>query len=687
MSDKPKSASPYQLDCANIHWREGDIPEARNYQDIYFSRQHGLEETEYVFLQHNQLQQRWQQLDANKPGIFTIAETGFGTGLNFLAAWRLWQQVAPASWYLCFISVEKHPLRHHDLQRALNAWPQLQQQSAELLANYPVLIPGHHRIDFEGASLQLYLGDAINGFNQCLDSDHPQFAAKNGPKVDAWFLDGFAPAKNPDMWCDDLFRVIGQLSKPGTSCATFTAAGIVRRGLQSVGFDIEKVSGYGSKREMVRGVFLQQTETEKRFSRKGIKAPWALPPKPQNTQRQASVIGGGMAGATIAYALAKRGWHVTLLERHNDIAQEASGNPQGILYTKLSHQAGLLNQFTLHSYLYATRFYRQLAKTGLLQSDSFDFCGMLQLACSEKERQQLERLQNTFSAHPDLAKFLSAEQASHIAGLSIDCPSLLFPQAGWIKPRLLCKQLLNHPNINLQLHSDIVSLQQEKNTWLLHDQQNQLLSRSDIVVIANSRDAQQFEQTRNLPFKAIRGQITVMPEQVSGLKTVLCHEGYISPASDNQYCLGATFDNNDHETAVRGIDHQRNLQSLQQAVPAFFPDGIEAISPEQLSGRVSFRCTSPDYLPMIGPVPQLEQFEQDYALLKKNAHSDIPVAGSYYPGLYINAGFGSRGLSAAPLCSEYLASLISHEPRPIGLELATALSPGRFKIREICRNK
>lgn len=686
----PDQPSPYALNTAKLNWLDNGTPEATDFDDIYFSRQHGLEETRYVFLEQNQLSTRWQALDKGQPGVFTIAETGFGTGLNFLAACQLWQQLAPSHWRLHFISVEKHPIRLDDLRRALSSWPELKPQADALLAQYPSLIPGHHCLSFGQITLQLFLGDAAEGFNQFLDTDHPSFAANHGPKVDAWFLDGFAPAKNPSMWCDDLFRLIGQLSKTKTSCSTFTAAGNVRRGLVAAGFTMRKAAGYSSKREMLCGTFDKLPGTDKPFKKKGIKALWYLPPtfKPQaKQQKNVAIIGAGLAGATAAYAMAERGWNVTVIERHKKVASEASGNPQGILFTKLSHQTGMLNLFTLHSYLFAARFYQQLAQQGYLKSGDYDFCGMLQLAYTDKWKTQLSHLQQAFSEHQDLAQFHDTQSTSKLAGINLQHPAVFFPKGGWIKPARLCERLLEHPLITLKLENEALSLEQNNQQWQITDRQSQAIIQTDSVIIANSHDAKQFVQTGALPLKSIRGQVTTIPEQGQILKTVLCHEGYISPANNGRFCLGATFDNHDQETAVRITDHQRNLQSLQQAAPSFFPQGITHFNESELGGRVSFRCTSPDYLPLVGAVPKLDQFDHDYAPLRKNAFSDIPVAGSYYPGLYINAGFGSRGLSSAPLCSELLAALINNEPRPVSRDMLMAIAPGRFKIRSLTRNQ
>ena len=695
----PSSTAPSQLSTAELDWQGTNVPVAIQFGDIYFSGQQGLQETEYIFLQHNRLQQRWQQLDPNsntQKTIFTIAETGFGTGLNFLAAWRLWQQHAPSNWQLHFVSVEKHPLRQSDLQRALSSWPELEPLSLQLINEYPVLLPGHHLLKFDQGrvNLHLLLGDACDGLQQLRCSDLPALAANNISHVDAWFLDGFSPAKNPSLWNDRLYSLIAQLSAPGTTLATFTAAGDVRRSLSAQGFEMAKDKGFGHKREMLMGVFCgpQTIASPINNTRKTVKkviAPWYVN-RQKTGPRHVTIIGGGLAGTTSAYAMAQRGWQVTLIERQTTLAQGASGNPQGMLYTKLSAEPGKLNQFTLSSYLFALRFYRQLASQQRLSPQQLDFCGVLQLARTEKERKLLAQLQQQFSGQAELVQFLDSQQASAIAGIELAHPSWYFPQAGWLSPVDLCHSLVKHPLISIQYNSDVLTLdyQQQSQQWQLQNAAGASIASSAAVIIANSRDANQFQQTQSLPLKTIRGQITRVASSgsLAQLKTVVCHEGYLTPAINGHHCLGATFDNNDSDTTVRSEDHQHNLDSLLQAVPSLSPD-INAVNTNELTGRASLRCASPDYLPMVGPVHDYQQFLEDYAPLTKDAHSPLSTTGSYYPGLYINVAHGSRGLTSTPLCSELLAAIICNEIYPLPRDLSTALNPARFVIRDLIRHK
>jgi tRNA 5-methylaminomethyl-2-thiouridine biosynthesis bifunctional protein len=694
------NASPYTLPAAELDWSDQQVPVARNYGDIYFSKQQGLEESRYVFLVNNHLPDRWQQLTDNS--LFTIGETGFGTGLNFLSAWQLWRQTAPASARLHFISTEKHPLTLEDMQRALSAWPELETLAQSLLAQYPLLAPGQHLLKFDGGqvTLQLLFGDAIASLDQLRSSNHPCWQASSHHSIDAWFLDGFAPATNPSLWNSTLYSLLADLSHAGSTVATFTAVGAVRRDLTEHGFHMEKAPGFGKKREMLRGSFepaQRQITASPTLRKKDIKAPWALSQQQlaPTTQQQpgkpphVAIIGGGLAGTSSARAMAQRGWRVTLLERGPQLAQGASGNPQGMLYTKLSIEASTLNQFTLSSFLFALRFYRQWQAEHHIGRDHIDFCGLLQLATTAKEQQLLKRLQPIFAGLPQLVEFVDAERASSLAGVMINHAGYWLPQAGWVAAPTVCETLSNHPNINVRYHHDILQLVRQDQHWQLQDQQQHSLLEADAVIIANSTDAQQFALTSQLPLKTIRGQITQLPanQHSAQLSTVVCHEGYVTPAINHCHSLGATFSLGDRDTAVRTADHQHNLDSLQQALPSLFNNNDPSSPASAVSGRASLRCTTPDYLPIVGPVHDYTHFLTDYAGLRKNALSDIDLPGSYHPNLYINIGHGSRGLTSTPLCSEILAAIICGEPPPLPRSLLQALNPARFVIRDLVRNK
>jgi len=669
---------------ATLEWDEEGQPISSVFGDVYFSKANGLEETRHVFLHHNQLLERFTALKDTQH--FTIGETGFGSGLNFLAAWNLWLTTAPKSAQLHFVSVEKYPLNKTDLTRALSLWPELENLSNQLIDSYPTFVgTGFHRLKFlDGrVSLTLIIDDAAEGFTKLLASTHPLF--KNAStKFDAWFLDGFAPSKNPQMWSDDLFSCINALSKSNTTAATFSAAAIVKNGLKAAGFSVQKVAGFGRKREMVKAIFTAEPEAlnPDDFSYRGsfspYPAPWTIDKnKTAYIDKRALIIGGGLAGCHSARALAERGWQVKILERRRELAQEGSGNPQGVLYAKLSHMEEAQAAFNLTSLQYALNFYRPLwEKIG-------DNCGVLQLAHKKSEAELHEQLKNKFSNADQLVKFLNATQASDLAGVNISQTSLFFPQAGWIDPRKLCAHLVDHPNIKVNYNFQVSEIHCIENNWQVFSEAG-AIENSSVVIIATAKDTMHFEQANHLPIKSIRGQVTYFPqtENTPVLKIVVCAEGYIGPAQDRIYCTGATFNLKDSEAALRSNDHQTNLDNLREHLPEF-----DVMRSDNLQGRVAFRCSLPDYLPCVGGLPIVDKLVEDFAPLRKNARAGITTAGSYWPGLYINIGHGARGLAYTPLCAELLASQINDEPIPLERELANALNPARFVIRDLTRNK
>jgi tRNA 5-methylaminomethyl-2-thiouridine biosynthesis bifunctional protein len=622
---------------AQIEWINKQ-PYASAYGDIYFSSDSGLAETDYVFLQHNQLAQRWQTLTSQ---VFTIAETGFGTGLNFLCAWNLWKRCAPTSAHLHFISTEKHPLSKDDLGKVLSLWPELADLSQQLLASYEHLTLGWHRLVFDGGrvTLTLLIGDA----NQTL----PQLKAS----VDAWFLDGFAPAKNPEMWQPALFQQMARLSHAATTFATFTSAGDVKRGLQAVGFEVSKAAGFGKKREMLYGHFTSQHSAAGRY-----------------TAKKAIVIGGGLAGTASAEALARRGWQVSLIERHAALASEGSGNPLGVLYPRLTGGETPLNSLALQGFLYTLRLLKRL----LLKPDDYSQCGVLQLAFNAREQQRLNKI---IKEYHELIQEVDSETASELSGIKLNKNGVFIQQAGWLNPASLCQALSQHSNIKLQASTQALKLIKQGQNWQVWGDER-LIDEAPVLVIASANDTQTFSQSAHCELSSVRGQITLLPatEASAALKTVICTDGYLSPARQGQHCLGATFSPKDTATDIRDEDHASNLKMLTELAPEW----ANTYQLQQLQGRAAIRCSTNDYLPLAGAVLDAEELKQNPP--RYNTCADrLP----WLDGLYVNAGHGAKGLVNAPLCAEAIASLICGEPSPISSSLLSALDPNRFLLKSM----
>jgi tRNA 5-methylaminomethyl-2-thiouridine biosynthesis bifunctional protein len=647
---------------ASLDWDEQGQPLSSQFADVYFSNENGLAETRYVFLANNQLPERFAALTANQQLV--IGETGFGTGLNFLCAWQLFDQHATATARLHFVSVEKYPLNKADLQRALALWPELAPYAEQLLAQYVALHTGFQRLVLAGGRvvLTLLIGDALELFGQ-LDA-----------QIDAWFLDGFAPAKNPDMWTPELFAELARLSHAGTTMGTFTSTGYVRRRLNDAGFKMKRVPGLGKKWEVLKGSFIgEPTAAEK---------PWfARPPQP-TAARSALVIGAGLAGCATAASLAQRGWQVTLLERHAAIAQEASGNPQGVLYLKLSAHGTTLSRLIVSGFGHTRRLLEQLHR-----GTDWDNCGVLQLAFDAKEAQRQGQLAGAFPS--DLLCALDKSAAEDKAGISLPAGGLFYPEAGWVHPPALCALLSQQPNIQLQLHQEALQLRRDGDSWQAWNGE-QLLASASVVVLASAAEIKGFSQSADLPLKRIRGQISRLPatQASRALSTVVCAEGYVAPPRQDEHTLGASFDFNSDNLTLNSADHASNLQLLEEISPELAGAlNAATLDPEQLQGRAAFRCTSPDYLPIVGPLADAAAFAEAYAVLGKDARQVPDTPCPWLDGLYINSGHGSRGLITAPLSGELIAAWLNDEPLPVPADVAQACHPNRFALRALIRNK
>ncbi|AJE20825.1 bifunctional tRNA (5-methylaminomethyl-2-thiouridine)(34)-methyltransferase MnmD/FAD-dependent 5-carboxymethylaminomethyl-2-thiouridine(34) oxidoreductase MnmC [Azotobacter chroococcum] len=647
---------------AQLDWDEHGQPLSRGFGDVYFSRASGLEETRYVFLAHNALPLRFAALPAG--GRLSVGETGFGTGLNFLCAWQLFERTAPADTRLHFVSVERFPLTRADLQKALALWPELAPWADALLAQYVAVHPGFQRFVFaEGrVVLTLLVGDVLERL--------PELDAR----IDAWFLDGFAPAKNPEMWTPALFAELARLSAPGASLATFTSAGFVRRGLNAAGFAMQRVKGFGQKREMLAGRF-EGTPQE-------AAKPWfARPPRPAGP-REALVIGAGLAGCAAAASLARRGWQVTLLERRAAVAEETSGNPQGVLYLKLSAHGTALSRLILAGFGFTRRLLQRLEP-----GRDWSPCGVLQLASDAREAARQAELAAAFPA--DLLHGLGRAEAEERAGVALDSGGLFYPEAGWVHPPALCAHLAAHPNIRLLPHREVLDLHREDGQWCARAGET-LLARAPVAVLCGGAEIARFPEAAGLPLKRIRGQISRLPATAASrdLQTVLCAEGYVAPPRDGEHTLGASFRFDSTELELTAEEHAENLQLLRE-ISTDLAERLQAdrLDPAALDGRAGFRCTSPDYLPIAGPLADAAAFAEAYAVLGKDARQVPQHPCPWLDGLYVSSGHGSRGLLSAPLAGELLAAWLDDEPLPVPRAVAEACHPNRFGLRRLIRGK
>lgn len=385
--------------------------------------------------------------------------------------------------------------------------------------------------------------------------------------------------------------------------------------------------------------------------------------------KSAIIIGGGIAGCSSAYTLAQRGFAVTLLERQATLAAEASGNPLAVLYPRLTGQNTSLEQLNLHGYLHSLKLIESLG----VERCHYLACGVAQLLNNQKAQARLPAI---ISAYQNTALFkrMDAVQLNQLADLTLQHEALYFPQAGGINLQALCHVLTTHANIQVLQHHTALRIERSQQWQVISA--NGMKHAADIIVIANANDATLLPQSQHIPLAAVRGQLSYLkatPESAH-LKTIVCADGYITPAIDQVHYLGASFSQQDSDATLRTADHESNLQLLKDISPGL----NQALQNKVISGRVAWRSQTPDYLPAAGQLLDVQAL-----MTGKFYYNDEPAKLPWLTGLYVNIGHGSKGFLSAPLCAQVIANHASDLPSPAPNTLLNALQPNRFILRKL----
>lgn len=516
---------------AQIDWSDPAAPRAAG-GDVYFSAENGLAETEAVFLKACRLEERF-----GEGGTVIIGELGFGTGLNFLAAWQLFERVAPANARLHFVSVEGFPLRQDDAVRALSAFPQVSRQANTLTAGWPLPLKGPQRRVFAGGRvvLTVFHDEVAAALNEM------EFAA------DAWFLDGFAPALNADMWADAVFAHIARLSRPGARAGTFTVAGAVRRGLSQAGFAVEKVPGFGRKRERLEAVF------------EGPASLRASSP----VNGPVAVIGTGIAGLACAAALAVRNVPVTLL----GAGESASAGPAVLMTPRLEAADRPHVRATLAAFEFARAMYEALP--------GFEATGALRLADGERA-DRLERI--------------AAMMAG--AGLRYD-DGLFMERAGLIRPDALLPALKGEMAHIAARASALRPL--DGGGWALLGEDGQRLIEAAHVILATGPEDWPEGVPARLPIEALPGQVAVFAVDGAPPLAPVTWGHYVAGLGDGRLLAGAT-----HERG-KALSAEEAVSQIRAAITEALPELAGCLGKVEKTWR-GVRATLPDRLPAAGPI-------------------------------------------------------------------------------------
>ncbi len=597
------------------HWQgdeDGRIY-APDFGDVYASRSGAWGQAAAVFVAGCDLPQRWHERRCIR-----LLETGFGLGVNFLATWGD-LQASRSSARLQYVAVEKHPFTAEGLRSALQLSlsgvdaaqaARLQPLAEKLLSQWPPLLPGFHALELdERVTLTLVFGDV----------DHA--LAQIAGRFDAFYLDGFAPDRNPAMWSPAVLGQLASRAAPDARLSSWCVAGAVRRALAEAGFSVEKRPGFGGKRDCLAARWPAAGVTD---------SAEALP-------ASAIVIGAGVAGASAARQLARRGIPVTVLERDQP-ASGGSGNPVGVVRPE---PGGAANPITELSAAGATWLQRWIGRHAA--AVRHDWCGVLRIARDERQRDRIDA--QAGSLPDDWLKPLDRAAAAVLCGAPTADAGFHLPRAGWVAPPTLVAALLDHSLISVRSSAQVDGLERLQEGWRVTLAGGSVLD-APLVVLATAFDAGL--GPLRLRTGRARGQLSQLPAR-KGLRTIVCRDGYITPAVDGLHTLGATVQHDDEEPAARLADDAQNFERLRRLLPDFAGDATDL-----QSGRVGWRATTQDRVPLVGVLAE---------------------------GLYATLGHGARGITCAPLCAELLAAMICDEPLPLGAEWVSRLDPLRIAVR------
>lgn len=621
-----------------IEWLEdgtpGGSPFSPRFGDRYRSELGGLSQAREVFLKGCGLPDAW----AGQPQ-WCVLETGFGLGLNFLVTWAAWKSDPLRPRLLHFVSTEAFPASAVDLLRSAQTHPELLPFAQELQRQFWGLLPGMHRLVFEGGQVLLTL---------CI-GDAKAMLREQTFEADSVYLDGFSPERNPDIWDVHTFKAVARCCRRGTRVATWTVARSVRDALAQCGFVVQKTPGTPPKRDNLQGRF-DPAWTPKKIQPVAARLPAS----------SCVVIGAGIAGAAVAASLARRGWQVQVLDAGAAPAAGASGLPAGVLAPHVSPDDSLLSRLSRSG----VRATLQQAGTLLQTGRDWSPTGVLE-HCVAHPRKLPAAWQHTLAhAAQDWSRPASPEQLAQ-AGLPPDAPGLWHAPAGWIKPAALVQAWLATPGVTWHGQAAADQLVRQGGGWLVLDAAGQELARADLVVLAAGYGSRTLSASAGgkdaplLALQAIRGQVSWGLHTPGNLNAMppfpVNGHGSLVPAVplDNAgglaWVTGSTFERDNARAETRTEDEQHNFSKLQTLLPLAAQGLASQFESGQVHAWAGVRCATPSRLPALGPLA--------------------------LPKLWVCSGMGSRGLTLAALCAELLAARLHGEPLPLEQRLADALAP------------
>ena len=651
---------------ARIVVDDDGTPRSVEYGDVYHPRSGAIAQARHVFLDGDALAARWRGKDR-----FVVLETGFGLGNNFLAAWAAWRADRNRCRQLHFISIEKSPPTRATFA-SLPRETSVSALAAELAGHWPPLTCNLHRVCLDGGAMELLLAFGA------VDAWLPQLVAE----VDAFFLDGFAPVRNPTMWDARVFKAMARLAAPDATVATWSAARAVRDGLRSAGFAVDKAPGSGAKRDITRGRFAPGFRPRP-SPRRGAAAialtssagaaqtasPRSAPDAMSATEAPVVIVGAGLAGCALARALAERGVRSLLIERGTAVAAEASGNAAGIFHGVVHGGDGACVRAAIE-------------RRGVPGSTA----GLLRVE-TERALAEMQALIEAQGLAADFVEALDADAASRLAGVPLRSAAWHFQGAGWVDPRALAESWLVDAGTTarLRLQCSAASLHRVDAGWEIRGPSGATITQAPVVVLCNGSGA--LGAGTPWPIRRQRGQVSALAATeltpIGPPRLAIAGGGYVVSADDGTVWFGASSAWDDEDPALRGQDQQRNLDRLAALLGLAEPPPLD-----RLGGRVGFRWASDDRLPIIGAVPaRVAESMAPGFVGARSPRWDQPRFVARAPGLFVCCALGSRGIASAVLGAEVLGAAIVGAPLPAEADLLDAIDPARFLTREFRRGE
>ena len=581
---------------------------SKSYNDIYFDKLNGPQETEHVYLNTNNLTKKFK----NKQK-FVIAEIGFGTGLNFILTWKLWKENRKTNGSLTYISFENAPLSKKDIKKVYKKFKKLDGYSSFLLKNIPARCKSTHRIFIKADNINLIL--IYDDITSLINFNF---------KADTWFLDGFSPKKNPLVWTDKLFKQLYNFTNLDGSLSTFSVAGHIRRGLLKAGFKVSKVSGYGNKKE-ISYAFKKDliSSYQYKFSCEKKIGPVAI-------------IGSGISGASLAYALRKRNIECFIIDKSYKLANGASGNKLALQMPKLTMDDSPYGLLSLEAFLYSRKIAKNLnsipRSDGLVLIPSRDR-DIIKFKKLLENNWPLDLLNNNYD------KLNSLKFINHI----------YMKSSGIVDNSKFIQNLIK--DVEFISKFDVKKITSKDGLNIIIDKFGNRL-KSKTVIWANGFEMTNLNQ--NLPINPISGQVTYLKanELSSNLKINFSYGHHFSQAFKGYHQIGASFNRNAN-TCFREIDQNTNINSI----PEFLRKNIY-YNINESGHRVSVRASTKDRMPFFGDLSGL--------------------TGKKSNNIYILGGMGAWGFVYAPFYAELLVTKIINDQLVINSKLEKLLTIERL---------